>query len=64
MADIDTFFKTFDILECFQMFSSDLLVSFHCDCGNVRTTVSNFSELLAFLAAEIKIIYCCYIMED
>ena len=64
MADIDTFFKTFDILECFQMFSSDLLVGFHCDCGNVRTTVSNFSELLAFLAAGIRIINCCYIMED
>ena len=34
------------------------------DCGNVRTTVSNFSELLAFLAAGIRIINCCYIMED
>ena len=50
MADIDTFFKTFNILKCFQVLSTDFHVGFHGDCGNVRTTVSNFIELLAVFA--------------
>ena len=50
MADIDTFFKAFNILECFQVFSINFLVGFHCNCSNIRTTVSDFTELLAFFA--------------
>ena len=50
MTDIDTFFKAFNILECFQVFSIDFPVDFHCNRGNIGTTVSNFTELLAFLA--------------
>ena len=50
MADIDTFFKAFNILECFQVFPMDFLVNFYCNCGNIWTTVRSFTELLAFFA--------------